>query len=422
MKKQEAKPVTDSNANDSVEASLEDFISQANKSFQEPADGWTLNTDEVELVDETDLAPVKPAKIAAAVKGAAKKTLPMGVPVDQVQAAKGAIKSKNKNGTLAMPMMANARSSKEMKAESIPVEKTEAEEKIETSTPSSASSVAAVDALSATMPASAASLGLAQPADEMAIESDDEPEAPAPPAARPSAPMPVIAATAPVPAAKEPTPTPLRVPAPAAVASTAVVPPLPAPVAAAVPATSNPLVLFGVMFGAFLLGAVVVWFMIRAMGQPQYVMQVPPGYVPANSQPQVVPQAQPVAVPVAVPAAPVVAAPVAPAAPVVTAIAAPAVAPVGPKVTPLPAAAPVAVNADAPPSPSPAPGVKHVVKKRPVVAAAPAPHKAVKQVDDPFADKPKAKAPAAAPAPAAAKPAAKPKKQDSGDFVDPFAQ
>ena len=89
---------------DSIDASLEDFITQANKSFQEPSD-WTLNTDEVELITEDDLAPVQPAKIAAAVKGAqivttkgdakkadAKKTDPQMVAKsdDQASAKKGA--------------------------------------------------------------------------------------------------------------------------------------------------------------------------------------------------------------------------------------------------------------------------------------------------------------------------------------------
>src|SRR5262249_43784315 len=52
--------------------------------------GWTLNTDEVELVTEADLAPVQPAKIAAALKAppviareskAPGKATKLGVPV-----------------------------------------------------------------------------------------------------------------------------------------------------------------------------------------------------------------------------------------------------------------------------------------------------------------------------------------------------
>ncbi len=69
------------NAADDVEASLEDFISQANKSFQEPVEGWSLNTDEVELIDPKDLTPARPSKIAAAVKPAAvggRRTVAMG--------------------------------------------------------------------------------------------------------------------------------------------------------------------------------------------------------------------------------------------------------------------------------------------------------------------------------------------------------
>ena len=49
MKKNEVIQLTDASRDD-VDASLEDFISQANKPPEPPAD-WSLNTDEVELVE-----------------------------------------------------------------------------------------------------------------------------------------------------------------------------------------------------------------------------------------------------------------------------------------------------------------------------------------------------------------------------------
>ena len=37
---------------DSVEASLEEFINQANKALTQPPEGWSLSTDELELIEE----------------------------------------------------------------------------------------------------------------------------------------------------------------------------------------------------------------------------------------------------------------------------------------------------------------------------------------------------------------------------------
>ncbi len=54
----------DPNSSESVEASLEDFISQANASFP-AADGWDLHTGDVELVDE-DAGGIESAGLTAA--------------------------------------------------------------------------------------------------------------------------------------------------------------------------------------------------------------------------------------------------------------------------------------------------------------------------------------------------------------------
>ncbi|MEO6953526.1 MAG: serine/threonine-protein kinase [Polyangia bacterium] len=51
--KPDSPPARDANASESVEASLEDFISQANASFP-AADGWDLHTGDVELIEADD--------------------------------------------------------------------------------------------------------------------------------------------------------------------------------------------------------------------------------------------------------------------------------------------------------------------------------------------------------------------------------
>ncbi len=61
----------DANASESVEASLEDFISQANASFPAATDGWDLHTGDVELIDDEESGhPI-----------AKPRTVPQGAPV-----------------------------------------------------------------------------------------------------------------------------------------------------------------------------------------------------------------------------------------------------------------------------------------------------------------------------------------------------
>ncbi len=61
--KPSAEPGKDANSSESVEASLEDFISQANASFPTP-DGWDLHTGDVELLDDDKIEDVAPRAAA----------------------------------------------------------------------------------------------------------------------------------------------------------------------------------------------------------------------------------------------------------------------------------------------------------------------------------------------------------------------
>lgn len=362
----------------SVEASLEDFIQQAHKTLQEPVDGWTLNTDEVELVEDADLAPERPAEIAVAkggaaaakqpvveghVKSAGDEAVPEPLPQQKVQAV-----GKKRARTLPMPTVAER-------------------------------AKAMIDeppAAAAATPESAEASATALKTDELDEDGEKRDTAPvtlndaraldeAPPAAVAASPSPSL---------------------PAAVAAS------PSPVVAG-PARSlmaNPLALFGIMLGAFILGALVVYFLVRST-TPTPVTP-PPAPAPRVARPAPSPP-------------PPAAAPTTPATSVAPAVQpAPTVMPIKPTVTPL--APPVEPSPVAAPLPAakPAEKAKQVEKTKP---AAPVQKQA--EVKKPVETKKPAPAkkaaepakPAAASAPAKEKPAAKPSAKKD-EWVDPFAQ
>lgn len=270
---------SDLNSPESVEASLEDFISQANASFPTTtSDGWDLHTGDVELLDEAEEQLEQAEHVAAPAQ------------VRQPEPAKR---------------------------------------------PTSRS-----------MPAVA-------PLPKVEVEPEPEPEPLDPP---PSAPRRKFERTEVV---SQPMPL----------------------VAPSVPWTANPLVIIGGLLVAFVIGAGIVFFMVRTMmpaTQPVVVTAPAPA-------PVVVPQAQ-----------------AAPAQPVVTPLPTPPAAQpaVGqPVVTPLPAEEPAAQPEPVAVAPAP-------IKRTPAVKRAAAP----KAQAAPKAEKP------------AAKPASAPKKESkSSDWVDPFA-
>jgi hypothetical protein len=355
--------------NDSVEASLEDFISQANASFPEAIqDGWDLHTGDVELVDEADAGlpsgsvTVRPRAILTSAKGAQVETAapaaqPVAQPAPQVAAQPAAQPSRARSTPRVIPGHAPA-----------PVEEDDD---------------ISIDPDQAT-----------RVAPRKRFERTEMVSSPLPMGARASA----------------------------------------AP--AAVPWTANPMVLIGGILAAFIVGATVVFVMVRALvptqppmlAQPYGPQGMPvvtplPSGAPPSAQPAGLPP-QPATVTVVVPApaaapvpAPVAAAPVA-AAPVVPVPAAAPVAASPVAVAPPPAAAPAAEPKSAPVEPAVQP-----------VASAPAhaaPPKRVAPAPKPAASKPAASKPTAPPAEPAEKPAkAAPKKESKpaaggGDWVDPF--
>jgi hypothetical protein len=366
-------------ANDSVEASLEDFISQANKSFQEPADGWTLNTDEVELVTEADLAPVQPAKIAAAVKGA---------PV----IAKGAAQA-------APEAQPNLRSTK-MGIAVAPTLAAEPAQPRPDSRPPPASGP-----LPIALPTPTAQMSPPPVATEPSMPVAAAP----PPAVEPAVPEKVVERTEVV-SAPLPAPAPVVQSGPVTTSGPVAMPM--APVVSgqvAAPATSNPLVLFGIIFGAFVLGAVVVFALLKFMLQPQVTtapvvtgVQLPSVATPVAAPAVVTPVPQMQVAP-----APVVT-PLQPTAPVVTPLP-PPVAPVAAVPPPEEAKRPTKVHKPiaAPPKERPERAEKPVRAEKPPVAATPRerPERAEKPVKP---EKP------------ASKPAKPEKKSGGTDWVDPF--
>jgi serine/threonine protein kinase len=311
------------NSSESVEASLEDFISQANASFP-TSDGWDLHTGDVELIDDgtgTDVEDasspkpliVKPRRVEPAPVENKKQTS-KGIPVVQA------------------PEPVAARISASHKAVP-PVEP-----------PSLAAPAGGLESLPSSAPprrttGSMRALG-------ESIERTD-----------------VVSS--------------------------------PLPRQAAIPWTANPLVIIGGLLAAFVIGAMVVFFIIKNIAPAQ-----PPQITVTTPAPQVVYQQ---------PAAP---------APVVTPLQPqPVVVPLGQQAQPA-AAQPAAVAAPAQPAAAaepatPEPAKPAAPKKK---AAAPAKKKVVAE------EKPAA---AAAPKKEAAKTPAKKaseEKKGGGDWVDPFAQ
>jgi serine/threonine protein kinase len=291
--KRAAPPDVNPNSSESVEASLEDFINQANATFPTNTDGWDLHTGDVELIDEDE------GKVAV-VRNRVAEAIAKPAPV-------------------------------------------EAPKKISKQMPVASPAVEAPKKISKQMPE-------IEPVSESVfkVESTD-----------------IVSE----------------------------------PLAKSRAMTTNPLVWVGSILAAFLVGAGVVYVMVRSM-------------IPA--QPAVVPAAPPVAAPappVAAPAAPVAAHRATPA-PVVTPLPEPA-----PVVTPLPAPAAAAPEPAEPPAPRraaaparPAPKAAVARPKRPAVAAKPA--------AKPAAPTEKAEKPAPPPP----KKAAPKEATKAGDWVDPFAQ
>ncbi|HZS35525.1 MAG TPA: serine/threonine-protein kinase [Polyangia bacterium] len=342
------------NSSESVEASLEDFISQANASFPTSVqtDGWDLHTGDVELLDEPSdddvlekeehvSAPikVKPAKTDPQID---KKKLTKSTPAVQpapepvakaVASAVAKIDAKRKQTVKGMPAVVAPAPAPEPAPLPPPVYDAPEEEEEQ-----------------------------AAASDEP--QYDDEP-APEPSRRRKIERTELVSQQLPI---------------------------------NQVPWTANPLVIIGGLLFAFIIGAGLVFLMVRTMmpTQQPVVVQAPPQVVVQPAQPIAQP-AQPVVTPLgAQPAQP---------------------------------AQPIAQPAQPVPLPQPA-----------VALPAPAPHKAAKvhhaapvekpaKKEAPAAAKATAPAPAkkeaAAPAPAkkeAAKPAKKETKGGGGDWVDPFAQ
>jgi serine/threonine-protein kinase len=375
----------------SVEASLEDFISQANASFPTAEagginDGWDLHTGDVELLDDDEgvegeehvKAPVvvRPRAVAQAADKAGQKPVTAG-PSRQTQRGIPTV-----NAAPVAP-------AQDTVVEPAPSRATAAEPLVASAPAPVAAPAPAPVAASAPVAApaprkTAQQAAVAAPIPSLADELEGEPEALDPPPAvaprRRSAAQPVVADR-----------------------SSEYSAPVAAPVA--VPWTANPLVIIGGILAAFIIGATLVFFMVRTMVPQQPVVvqtpAAPPQIVVQPAAPVVTPL--PSTAPAAAPA-PTAPAPVAAAAPAPAPAHAPVAAPV---VTPLPTAAPVPTPAATPVEKPAAPAAKRAPSKK--ATAAPA--------------KPAAEKPTAAEKPAAEKPARKSEKSESkggGDWVDPF--
>jgi len=367
----------------SVEASLEDFISQANASFPTADagagvnDGWDLHTGDVELLDEDDgvegdeqvKAPlvVRPRAVAQAADKAGQKPVAAAAPR---QTQRG------------LPTVNPA-----------PIATAPAQDTVVEPAPKAPKAEPVIASAPAPAPRRTAQQAVvaAAPLPDLADELEGEPEAlEPPPAVAPRRRTAAHAVAAPMDRSGE----------------------YSAPVAApAVPWTANPLVIIGGILAAFVIGATLVFFMVRTMVPQQPVVvqpAAPPQIVVQPAAPVVTPLPAPAA---AAPTAPAVAAPVP--APAVAPAPAPAPAAAAPVVTPLPSAAPVPTPAAAPvEKAAPAPKRAAAPKK----TAAPVEKKAV--AEKPAAEKPEPKK--AAEKPAAEKPAKKAAESKGGDWVDPF--
>jgi serine/threonine protein kinase len=341
------------NSSESVEASLEDFISQANASFP-TSDGWDLHTGDVELIDEPEVED------ASAPKPLIVK--PRQAKVDE--AVKKSNEAVKKNTSKGIPAIAQS--------EPAPVLRTP----------------------SAKMP-------VIEPPPGHTIEPAgglEELPSSAPPRRNTSAARAVQADAFPP-------------------ESTDVVSqPLPRQ---ALPWTANPLVIIGGLLAAFIIGALVVFLLIKNMTQvpPQMTVTTPAPQVavqPPNPVVTPLQPTQPVVVPLGQPAAAQPAA-VQPAA-VQPAAAQPAAAqPVAAQPAAVePAAVPPPAEAATPKAPPERAAAPHPKKKK---AAAPEPAK--KSEEKPAAVAAPKKEPAKK---SDAKSGNKEEKKGGGDWVDPFAQ
>jgi serine/threonine protein kinase len=335
------------NSSESVEASLEDFISQANASFPTSVstDGWDLHTGDVELLDEAEEQLEQEEHVSAPIKVKPAKTDP---------------NINKRKLTKPMPTVAP-------KAEPKPEPVVAKVEPIKKATKSQPIVVPKPEPLP-------------PPVYDMPEEQEEPP----------------VEALTTADEVREEAPPRRKIERTEMVSQQL-------PAHAAVPWTANPMVIIGGLLAAFIVGAGLVFLMVRTMMPTQpVVVQAPPQVIMQPAQPV---GAQPVVTPLPQPAQPVV--------------------------TPLPQPAavqpsqPIAIP-DEPPVAAEKP---HRIAAKPHRTPAPAPKReaapAPKKETAPVAKKetaPVAKREAAPPP--AKKEAAKPAKTKGGggDWVDPFAQ
>jgi serine/threonine protein kinase len=415
-KRQAADSSPNPNSSESVEASLEDFISQANASFPS-TDGWDLHTGDVELIDDGDDAvdqeqqPAKPVAVKPRADGKADKKGD-SKPKAKIEVAPEIepIKVETKRPSKQMPVVSSERPSKQMPVVSserpskqMPVVSSERPSKqmpvISSERPSKQMPVVSSERPSKQMPVVSSErpskqmpvVSSERPSKQMPVVSSERPskQMPVVSSERPSKQMPVVAAPEP-PTFVDPPLEPRRDASPAQVFPPSkrprgdVSPSAQQPFGVestdeissplqrvAVPWTANPLVIIGGLLAAFLVGAGVVYLMANKLqSQGPVAVQVPP---PQPATPPPAPP-QPVVTPLAPPTAPVVT-------------------PLGNTAAPPPVAAPEPVAA------APAARPARVVKRKP------APKRSAEK-------------------PAAAKHEKDAAKKDAkgGDWVDPFAQ
>ena len=393
---------------DSIESSLEDFISQAAKSFGEPSDGWSLNTDEVELVEpEEPRVPVAARAALTPPAPPAPPSAPIGarVPPAAPAVSPSPAAAPPAAAALAVPLAPSAPEVSALAATIAPAS---------TAVGAPVAAAAAAFSMDPSVPVTEGATGSTV---VTAIPVFEEPGA-----ALPSADAVLAAPAVAAPAVADPAvarPAPVMAVAPVVLAAAPVQP-------ARAPRSASPI---PVAVGAGVGGAVLVLVVMRIMGPPVAAPIAPPVPAAPIVEPAVTVTPTPRLTPIVTPTVtPIVAAPTTtPAAPapsntpVVTPLpvaAAPAAAVGVPVVTPIPAApaAPAMVPSVAP-APVAAPAARPRHRAPPAKVARPVARPAPKPVAAP---KP---APAAKPAAKPAAPTPTPKKGDKkGDgWVDPFA-
>lgn len=398
---------------DSVEASLEEFINQANASFP-TSDGWDLHTGDVELVDEPSVED-DDDDLATAESEATSVTTATELERQQRSAARASDE---------LDLDAPRRPGAAGKPGSRPTQSLG-------SGVTAAATAAAATTPAPTGPTKTTSKAMPAVAEEAPPKKSTSKAMPAvaAPAESELPPTPKRSTSKSMPVAAEPEETPLpKRPSrsmPTAERTEVVAQPLPAPMQAAPPAwTSNPLVLAACMTLAFVVGAGALYLMTRNLQQQPIVVQAPPAPVAAPA-----PAAAPVVTPL--PAA-------APAA------AAPAPAATAPVVTPLPTEAPKPAEAAPAAAAEPAAAtdedqkvaaIRQKLAQKSEKAAKAKPEKAASAPKAAKAEKAeKAEKPAAAPKAKAEAKSAKAASEDKpapakketkaksggGDWVDPF--